>query len=130
MVDQLDVTIQADMAARLRDALEAYGDEELTLDMIEGETSLFELLDTLMIERANDEALADALDVQLKAMKDRQARFRHRADVRKTIVQKAMEHAGIMKVERPAYTASLTSLPVSVSVTDPDAIPDAYCRIK
>ena len=68
MVDARDILVEADMALRLRSALDVYDDDDLTLDMIEGETSLFELIDQIMEERAADLAMADALGAQMKDM--------------------------------------------------------------
>lgn len=127
---QQDVIIEADMAARLRDALASYDDEELTLDMIEGETRLFELIDSIMAKRANDEAMAEALSSHVAALNERKARFKHRADIRKALVLKAMEHADLKKLERPAYTASIKRNPAKVIVSDEAALPDDMLRVK
>lgn len=130
MADVRDIMIEAGMASRLRSALEAYGDDELTLDMIEGETSLFELIDQLMEERANDLAMADAIGGRLQDLRDRQARFKRRADARKGIVQKALEHADIRSLERPAFTVSLRASKPCVNITDETALPDNLVRVK
>ena len=130
MVDARDILVEADMALRLRSALGAYDDDELTLDMIEGETSLFELLDQLMEARAADLAMSEALGAQIQDMRDRQARFKRRADARKGIVQKALEHADIRSLERPAFTVSLRASNPGVNITDASAIPETFMRIK
>jgi len=130
MADARDILVEADMALRLRSALDVYGDDELTLDMIEGETSLFELIDQLMEERAADLAMANALGAQMQDMRDRQGRFKRRADARKGIVQKALEHADIRSLERPAFTASLSASKPSVNITDESALPDNLVRVK
>lgn len=125
-----DIRIEADMAARLRDALEAHGDEDLTLDMIEGETRLIDMLDTLAEGYAEDKAMAEAIKLRLDDLSTRRKRIEARADARKALMEKALEVAGIPKIERPLFTASMRALPQSVNVTDPEAIPDAFCRIK
>jgi hypothetical protein len=125
-----DIRIEASLAARLRDQMEAYGDEDLTLDMIEGETRLIDMIDALMSARAEDAAMAQALKAHQDDLAARKKRFEARADARKKLAQIALTEAGIRKLERPAYTASLSATPASVVITDDSALPDELCRIK
>lgn len=125
-----DIRIQADHAARLREQLASFGDDDLTLDMIEGETRLIDMLDAIMAARADDAALADALKAQIDDLTARKRRFEARADARKKLVHAALDVSGLRKIERPAYTASIGASPVSVIITDDGAIPDNLVRVK
>jgi hypothetical protein len=125
-----DIRIQADMAARLREALAAHGDEELTLDMIEGETRLFDMLDQLAEARAEDLAMVEAIKLREADLSERRKRIAARADAHRDLVHKALEISGQRKVERPLYTASIAAGRASVVITDELALPDYYIRTK
>ena len=50
-------------ANAIRSALEAEGDEDLTLGMIEGQTDFLEMLDRIMADIGNDEMMVAGIAV-------------------------------------------------------------------
>lgn len=125
-----DMIIEAELAGQIRAALAEAEDEDLTLDMVEGETSLFELIDRVMNDDAEDEAHITAIKARADDLRDRKARLERRQKARRGVVQAALDTAGIRKLERAEYTASLRAVAPSVEIVDPDAIPDELVRIK
>lgn len=125
-----DLVIEAEMAGQIRAALAEHDDEELTIDMVEGETRLFDLLDAIMSDDAEDDARIAAIKARTDELRDRKARFEKRQKVRRSILQAALDTAGIRKLERAEYTASLRAVPPGLEITDPDALPDHLVRIK
>lgn len=125
-----DLVIEAELAGQIRAALAEHDDEDLMIDMIEGETSLFELLDQIMEDDAEDDARIAAIAARQSDLSERRARLQKRQKVRRSIVQAALDTAGIRKLERAEYTASLRAVPPGVEITDMDALPDNFVRIK
>jgi hypothetical protein len=125
-----DIRIEADMASRLREQMESYGDDDLVIDMIEGETRLFDMLDQIAEARANDLAMAEAIKLREADMKERRQRIEQRAEARRNLLHRALECSGLRKVERPLYTASIATGRASVVVTDEAALPTRFIRTK
>lgn len=125
-----NLLIESGLAGQIRAALAEHDDEDLTIDMVEGETRLFDLLDTIMADDAEDDARIAAIKARTDELRDRKARFERRQKVRRSIVQAALDTAGIRKLERAEYTASLRAVPPGVEVIDADALPDNLVRIK
>ena len=129
-MNQRDLIIEAELAAQIRAALAEADDEDLIIDCVEGETSLFELIDRVMADDAEDAGHIAGIKVRQDDLRERKARLERRQSVRRSVVQAALDTAGIRKLERPEYTASLRAVPAGVEVTDPDALPDDLVRIK
>lgn len=125
-----DLTIQAELAREIRAVLADHEDEDLFIDCIEGETSLFELIDRIMEDDAEDDARILAIKSRMSDLRERSSRLANRQSVRRKIVQAALDTAGIRKLERAEYTASLRAVPQGVEVVDADALPDGLIRIK
>lgn len=125
-----DLIIEAELAGQIRAALAEAEDEDLTLDMVEGETSLFELIDRVMNDDAEDGSHISGIKARQDELRDRKARLERRQKVRRSVVHAALDTAGIRKLERPEYTVSLKAVPAGVDVVDPDALPDDLVRIK
>lgn len=125
-----DLIIEAELAGQIRAALAEHADEDLTIDMVEGETHLFELLDRIMDEDAEDDARIEAIKTRQSDLRERKARLERRQKVRRSVVQAALDTAGIRKLERAEYTASLRAVPAGVEIVDLDAIPDDLVRLK
>ena len=125
-----DLIIEAELAGQIRAALAEHDDEDLMIDMVEGETRLFELVDRIMEDDAEDDARIAAIKIRQDDLRERKARLEKRQKVRRSIVQAALDTAGIRKLERAEYTASLRAVPPGVEIIDPDALPDSLVRIK
>jgi Siphovirus Gp157 len=104
------------------------GDEDMALlaDTLEGETNLFEAIDTALAEIDESEALISGLkekegqfSKRRRAMEERVRRFRG-------LVEQAMAVAEQQKLRRPTATLTLRKLPPDVVVTSEADIPSDF----
>jgi hypothetical protein len=119
-----------DLAALLAANPELEQDEVLRLDMIEGETGALELIDLLIAAEREAMSIEEAVKILQDRLAIRQARFANRRGAIRKYLMQLMEAAGLKKVERPAATVSIAAGRPKVVVTEPDLLPDYYCRIK
>ena len=119
---------EAEAAKGLRESLAQLGegDEDLLLDMAEGETSLFECFDALLLRNASDRALTLGVDAVIADLTARKARVEKRIAFDRALIEQAMMTAEIMKVERPAATLSLTNRAASLRVDNEADIPAEF----
>ncbi len=102
------------------------GDETLKADMIEGETSLNEVVSGLLSENEDDEGTIAALDAQVDIRGERIARFKHRIDARKKAIASLMDCAGLTKLPLPEATLSLQTLKPGPKVSELDDLPEQF----
>ena len=104
------------------------GEEDMALlaDTLEGETDLFEAIDTALAEIDESEALILGLkekegqfSKRRRAMEERVKRFR-------SLVEQAMAVAEQQKLRRPTATLTLRKLPPDVVVTSEADIPSEF----
>ncbi|OOY15099.1 siphovirus Gp157 family protein [Thioclava sp. DLFJ4-1] len=105
-------------------------DEDLFLDMIEGETDALELMDRMIAEEQGDEALAEAIKAQITELKARMDRISARAKAKKGAMLMLLDAIGQKKLERPRATVSKMAGRVSVQITDETSIPSQLCTVK
>ena len=74
----------------------------------------------------NIEAMAEAVDNAAKAMKERAAKIRRRADSVREYLLTNMQGAGIKKIEAVEFTMALRKNPPSVVIDDEAQIPDEF----
>lgn len=119
---------EARAAASLRASLEqlAEGDEDLMLDMIEGETSLLECIDALLLRNAADRALVEGTDKVIADLQARKDRVKRRMEFDRALIEQAMMTAEISKIERPAATLSLANRAPSLRLENEADIPAEF----
>ena len=126
MATTRDLQREIEAANNLREQLAAIGDEDLTRDMIEGETSLIEMVDAMVKQDGEDAAHVASIKKYGEDLSNRQKRIEDRIEVRRGLLAKAMEIAGRDKIETATGTISLGVNPVSAIVTDEAAIPSEF----
>lgn len=126
----LDIQKQAEAAKSLRESLAqlAAGDEDLMLDMIEGETSLVECIDALLARGAADKALVVGIDAVVADLNARKDRVKRRIELDRALIEQALMTAEITKLERPAATLSLTNRPAALRVDSEADIPAEFWK--
>lgn len=119
---------EAEAAKSLRESLAklAEGDEELMLDMIEGETSLVECIDALLLRGAADRSLVVGIEAVSSDLQTRKARVEKRIAFDRALIEQAMVIAEIPKLERPAATLSLANRQASLRVENEADIPAEF----
>lgn len=125
----IDPLKEAQAVAALRESLRQLGedgDETLLLDSIEGETSLLEAIDRLLLQIAEDEALAEGVRLAVAELESRSHRFHKRAEGRRAVIEQALMIAELTKLERPTATLSLVNRPPKVEVSEEADIPAEF----
>lgn len=74
----------------------------------------------------NLEAFADTIEDAAKAMQDRAARFRKKADNIRAYLLNQMQGAGITKIQAPEFTISLRKNPVAVQIAPDAKLPERF----
>jgi len=113
---------------RVLDDLNAFldDDEQLKLDMLEGETDLFSIARRLLNANEDDDGIIEALELQIGDRNVRKDRAKLRIERRKIALTSLMDSARITKLPLPEATVSLRTLPPRAKVVDADALPSAF----
>ena len=102
-------------------------DEAALVDLLgpeEGDVN--DVLARLVRGAVHAEAMADAAAERIAAMREREARFKHRAQTMRGTAFAVMDAVGLRKLELEDVTASVRNGSQSVQVTDIDAVPPIY----
>lgn len=121
---------ETDAARVLRDHLaEISGDDaELIRDMIEGETSIRELIDAAVEQIGRDRAAVMGIDAFMEQQANRKHRLERRQEAFRVAVRVAMEVAELSKHDLPIATVSRKPLGPKLVTTDEAAIPSAFWK--
>jgi hypothetical protein len=119
-----------DLASLLSLHPELEEDDVLRQDSIEAETGALELIDKLIQAEREARYLSEGLALEYTRLSQRAERFKNRREALRKYIMQIMEAANLKKVERPAATVSISAGRPKVIVTEPDLLPDYYCRIK
>lgn len=112
----------------LADILE--GDEQFAADLIEGETSLNEAIQSAVELYCRDKTFCDAIDIQISLLETRKARLEKRMSMTRVLVGTALDVAGKKKVETPLGTATMKATQASLILDDEEEhlIPTEYWK--
>ena len=138
-MSRLDPIREAEAARVLRESLAAVDaeDDVLMLDLVEGETGLFEAVDALLNRIGENRAMVVGTDAQMVDLGERKRRFEARIDADRALLEQAMLvelafHIGkgeLPKLERPGATLSLTTRAAKVEVAVEADIPAEFWRV-
>jgi len=103
-------------------------DIELALDTIEGETRLFEIIDSTLEADAEIDAMISAIDQRIADLNDRKARFKARKAAARGAIAAAMETIGEKSLVRPCGTISLAKTAKKVEIVDEQSLPSEYWK--
>jgi hypothetical protein len=123
---RLDLTLQQINLVRIHLADQFDDDERGYLDCLEGETDAFEMVRKLLEGIENDAGDIASLKTQIDDRKARQSRCEARIEARREALIALMECAKIDKLPLPEATLSLRTMPASLKVNDPAAVPEEY----
>jgi hypothetical protein len=102
----------------------------LTENMVEGSTSLPELMDKLLGAIRETNTLNTALEGEISFLEKRHQRFSERVSKLRETIFKLMQIANLKKLERPTGTLSIANGRPKVIITDESLIPSGFMRIK
>jgi len=103
-------------------------DPVLMLDMIEGETSLLEAIDKLLVGIAETQGLEAGARSAAAAIVARAERFAKRAEEARGLIEQALAVAELDKLERPAATLSLVRRAPKVEIAEEAEIPAEFWK--
>lgn len=128
----MNAPVQMAEIARAAEYLAPYcdGDEQLFLDMLEGETDLFRIIGRIHEQIARDEEMLTGIAARKANLKEREERIASRVIASKALIGKFLRSAKLPKIELPEATYSVRDGKPSLKVVDPAAVPDALCRTK
>lgn len=131
-MNRIDHHLDPARVVALRDAIRAEypDDDDLLIDMIEGETNAIDLIDRLHEEAEEARAMAAALKDREREMAERRTRLERRQEAHKEAIDRIMRVIGLEKIERPLATFSFRRNPSRPIIRDPDLIPDDLCKIE
>lgn len=129
---RLDPIKEALAVAALQESLRqlgAEGDEALLMNSIEGETSLLEAIDRLLLTIAEAAGLAQGAHAAAQGLSARAERLEKRADAARAVIEQALMIAELEKLERPTATLSLVRRPPKLEITEEADIPADYWKL-
>jgi hypothetical protein len=103
-------------------------DEQLILDMIEGETNLHELILKIEDNIAEHDMNAEAVSLRIAKLQDRKARFKRSSETLRTIILSAMDKAGIRKIQGEGATITVKVKPTALIVNEESVLPSNYFK--
>lgn len=125
----MNITREAIAAkALLKSIRDLDADDDLALDMVEGETSLLEAFDRLLERMARCEAHIVGTKAVVADIEARAERFKKRIETDRALIEQAMTIAELPKVERPLATISLRQLQPKLIVSDEAEIPARFWK--
>jgi hypothetical protein len=107
-----------------------YDDDQLRVDMLEGQTNLYEFVGKLLVQIEEDEGIVNALAEQIDVRKGRQEAAKARIASRREMIMALMDIARVDKLVLPEATVSKRIAAPKAIVTDELAVPDAYCTFR
>lgn len=128
----LDPIQEARAVAALQESLRqlgAEGDETLLMDSIEGETSLLQAIDRLLLAIAEAAGLARGARDAAETLAARAARFEKRVEAARAVIEQALLIAEVDRLERPSATLSLTRRPPQVEIAEEADIPAEFWKL-
>lgn len=107
----------------------AEDDEQLKLDMIEGETNLHELVRAMLDENERDQSFIEALDEQIADRSARKERFELRIEARRNAICRLMDSAMLTRLLLPEATLSMRTIAPRPKVLEPRDLPDEFVTL-
>ena len=114
----------------MREHPELADDEELRLDVLEGETSLDEVLTGVVGRCMEAESMASAIKLRIDSLNERKSRFSRQRDFWRSLILRIMQTAELQKLPLPEATLSVTKGRLTVIVDDEEELPLKFQNIK
>ena len=123
----IDPIREAEAVAALRESLASIElDEGEVADLIEGETSLFEAIDKLLVRITDAHLMLDGIKTAVERLQARKDRFERVVETNRALIEQAMLIADVQKIDRPTHGLTLAKRPARVEVIDEAAIPARF----
>jgi hypothetical protein len=127
---QSNITLIEIVAAELRAYMGEDFDETAFVDTLDGETDFADIIDRLLADEAENDALADGLATHIDMAQKRLSRIKARKPGYRNAIHKVMQAAGIRKLERPLGTVSITKGREYARIVHEDDVPSQLMTVK
>ncbi len=124
------LTDEALALTALRRACAVEADDEEAVDALAEETEFKDAIAWALRKMLDADMMAGAAYQEAERLEKRAKRYEERGRRIKGAILAAMEMAGARKLEMPAATVTVRAGPVSVHVSDIDALPEPMRRVK
>ena len=115
-------------AAKLKESLKSLGDDDLTRDMLEGETDLRGIIGKLVGQLDEDAILLTGLAAKIEDHSARAARIKARVQRCRALIEQGMSMAEIPSLELATSTLSIAKTARKVVISDESAIPTKFWK--
>ena len=129
-MSRIDPIKEARAAAALRQSIASLDeDDALLIDMVEGETSLFEAVDAILERMAQDRVLVAGTEAVIAELDQRKGRFAKRIESDRALIEQALMIAEIdTAIERPTATITLAKRPAKLVIETESDIPAEFWK--
>lgn len=130
----MNMRIDVDLLRQSIDALlvtypELAEDEQLRMDVLEGETNIDAVLSRLVDAAGDAAAMQDAIGIRIAALQARKARYERQEEVCRSLISTVMDRASISKFTLPEATLSVSWRKPAPFVTDEAALPEECLKV-
>lgn len=101
-------------------------DEDAAMTVVEGETSLLEVIDEVLVRMADIEGHCDGIDAAVSRLNARKSRLNAQAERLKSSLLLALDTIETRKLERPIATISVANLPAKAIITSEENLPSRF----
>lgn len=128
MTDIRELSREAQAAKMLLDSVRAdvCDDADAAYTVVDGETSLFDVMDAILTRLAEIDAHCGGIDVAVAKLAARKNRLAAQAERLRSALMLAMDTIDVKKLERPAATLSIAKVPDKVLITAEEQLPSAF----
>jgi hypothetical protein len=128
MSDARTVSREAQAAKMLLDSVHQHfcDDADAAFTVVEGETSLFEVIDEILIRLSEIDAHVDGIRAAGAKLAARSNRLQIQAERLTASLLLAMDTVGLKKLERPAATLSIAKVPDKAVITSEESLPSSF----
>lgn len=123
------INAEIEAAKALKLALGEHAEDgDLLQDMIEGQTSLFEMIDAVVDQIGKEQELIDGIQKRQDELAARKERIRYRQAGFKAMIEQAMTIIETKKLERPEATLSLSKRADKLVIYDEAEVPAQFFK--
>lgn len=128
MTDIREVSREAQAARMLLDSVHQHfcDDADAAFTVVEGETSLFEVMDEILVRIAEIDAHCEGIDAAISKLEARKSRLKAQAERLKASMLLAMDTIDAKKIERPTATLSVAKVPDKAVITAEESLPSGF----
>jgi hypothetical protein len=103
-------------------------DEEMIHDAIEGQTNLLETIDAAVVRCNTLGSFEEAIDLHIKRLQDRKARFTKQKELIRAAIHTAMQQADLTSLERAQATVTIKKCPPKVEIIAEADVPAQFWK--